>query len=465
MTVVELKKQRTALKAERQGLVDALRERDLTDEQQAKFDDLSNKIDALTKRIDALEKVENDDDPDDDEPEEKAEGDDEDEDGNRSAAPKPKKKGERHLDFSGRNISTSKTVNTSDQYSLRRALSLHTRGRRVDGLEGEISRDIEIHSGNEAQGFFMPWNFKCRGRHKLNRRDFTTTTGAGAVGVLVEAEFIELLRNRMVTDELGVKVTHSLKGKYAVPRQNSASQLYFIGEGSNGTGSTPGFDQVDFTPRTATCQVNISRKSLFEMSIEAETAVENDMLKVLSIGLDFAVLAQNGSGANPTGIIYDPNVTVLPLSADTGNGADMTFGDALNFEYLLSLSNADMGSIAFCTTNGIRSKLKQTPKINSGQVYPEFVWNEKDNTINGYKAVSTNQMPSGLTKGTSSNLHSIIYGNWNDSELALWGGIDVVKNPFINVSSGAIQYNLFQEMDTQRQHSNSFVVSTAVSTA
>ena len=461
MTIVELKKQRTALKLERKALVDALRERDLDEAEQAKFDELSDKIEALTSRIDKLEKVEEDDDePEGDEPEKKEDGDEP--EGERSKAPK---KGERHLDFPAGNIATSKTRKDSHDYSIRRGLALHAEGKVVNGLEGERSQEIAIRSGNRPQGFFMPHDFKLRGQHKLKRRDFTTSTGTGAVGIKVESTFIELLRNRMVTDELGVTVTHSLVGKYARPRQSAASTMYFIGEGSNTTGSNPTFDQVVFVPKTAAVQVNISRKSLFEMSIQAETAVEADMLKVLAIGMDTQVLAGTGSGANPTGVLYDPGAQAITLSADSGNGAAITFQDALNFESLLSNVNADSATSAFVTTPAVRSKLKQTPKINSGQVYPEFVW-APDNTVNGYKAMVTNEMPGGLTKGTSSGtLSSIIFGSWEYAELALWGGIDIVINPYVNASQGAIQYNLFQEMDTQRDHSNAFVLSTAVATS
>lgn len=462
MTVAEMKRERSALKAQRKPLHDVLLERDLDDDQQSQWDELSDKIDALTSRIDKLEKVENDDDPVDGDPE-ATKADEDDPQAERSADPRPKaKKGEGHLEFRSANVVTSKTRKDSHEYSLRRALAMYTDGRLVNGLEGERSQEIAIRSGAPARGFFMPHDFKVRGKHQLKRRDVTTSTGSGAVGITVESTFIELLRNRMVCDELGVKITHSLVGKYARPRMSGASTMYFIGEGSSVTGSNPTFDQVNFVPKTAAIQVNISRKSLFEMSIQAETAVESDMLKVLAIGLDTQVLAGNGSGANPTGALYDSGATTLTLVNDTGNGADMTFQDALNCESLLAQANADGPAMAFVTTPAVRSKLKQTPKINSGQVYPEFVW-APDNTVNGYKALVTNEMPNGLTKGTSSGtLNSLIFANWEYAELALWGGIDIVINPYINVAQGAIQYNLFQEMDTERDHSNAFVVSTAV---
>jgi HK97 family phage major capsid protein len=266
----------------------------------------------------------------------------------------------------------------------------------------------------------------------------------------------------MVCEALGVTIFTELKGKFALPRQNAASTLYYIGEGSPATGSNPTLDQVNFVPRTAAVQVNISRKSLFEMSIDAETFVEEDILKVLAIGLDTQVLAATGSGAAPTGILSDSNATVATIAADSGNGGDLAWGDVLGIEQALAQANADRGRIAWVTTPGVRGKLKQTPKI--GSTFPVFVWSD-DNTVNGYPAFVTNEMPSGLTKGGSSNLHSLIYGNWEDAVLALWGGTEVLPNPYINASAGAIQYNLFQETDTQRRHSNSFVISNAVSIA
>jgi hypothetical protein len=106
-------------------------------------------------------------------------------------------------------------------------------------LEGERSQEIAVKTGTVHGGFFMPHDFKVRGKHRLKRRDFATTTGTGAVGITVESTFIELLRNRIVADELGVTISHSLTGKYAKPRQSGASTMYFIGEGSSGTGSNP----------------------------------------------------------------------------------------------------------------------------------------------------------------------------------------------------------------------------------
>ena len=63
--------------------------------------------------------------------------------------------------------------------------------------------------------------------------------------------------------------------------------------------------------------------------------------------------------------------------------------------------NADFGSFNWVTTPGVKGKLKTVLKsTTAGSTY---LW-ETDNTINGYPAYATNQVPSGLTFGTSTTL-------------------------------------------------------------
>lgn len=444
---VELKSQRSAFKVERKALADAIRVRDLSEDEQAKFDDLTSKIDALSSRIEALEKVESDDAPDenDDEPMDDAPED-----------AKPKENGLRsHLGFS---ISTAKTRKDSHQYSISRALAVFGKHGKIDGLEAERSQEIARERG-PAQGFYLDENAKLRGRHKIKNRDLTLSTGTGGVGILVEPTLIELLRARLVFESLGGTVLTNCKGKFALPRQSSAAQYYFVGEATAVTAGNPVLDQVNFVPKTMGISVPITRKFMFESSVEAMSLVENDVIKALTVGFDATTLAGSGSGATPTGILNQSSVTTITLAADSANGGAMVYADALAFETAVANSNADQGSLGWATTPGVRAKLKQTAKI--GSTFPFFVWTE-DDKVNGYEALVTTNMPKTLTKGTGTNLHSIIFGNWNDAVLALWSGIDVIIDPYTQASQGGVVYNALVETDVQVRHGGSFAVCGAI---
>lgn len=446
---VEYKKERTQLKNDRRKYGEIVKERDLTPEEQDAFDAINAKIDSLDSRIAVLEALQDQDDAEDDGDQAQDDADDASEEVSESKQrSKPK-----HLDFK---ISTSKTKKDSGVYSIQRALQCAVTGH-WSGLEAEQSQEIARSKG-PAKGFYMPTDFKVSQKHRTIKRDLTTTTGAGGVGILTQPTYIELLRSKLVLEKLGVQIKTDLKGKVNYPRQNAATQFTWIGEGVSATPSNPTFDAVSFAPKTASTLVNISRKEIFESSFDSQASVESDMSEVMSRGIDTSGLNGNPAvnAASPLGILQNPNVMNYTLAADSGNGGKMSYNDVLAIESIVAESNADQGNLAWCMRPALRGVLKATPKVNGATAYPEFVY-ASDNTVNGYPVAITTEMPNNLTKGTTTTCQAAIFGNWGDACLALWSGVDVIVNPYIYASSGAVQIVMLQEVDFQIFHNQSFV--------
>jgi hypothetical protein len=77
--------------------------------------------------------------------------------------------------------------------------------------------------------------------------------------------------------------------------------------------------------------------------------------------------------------------------------------------------------------------------------------------INGYNAQVTNQVPSNLDKGTSTGVCSaVIYGNWADLLIGLWGGLDLTIDPYASSTTGAIRAVALQDVDVAVRHPESF---------
>ncbi len=91
------------------------------------------------------------------------------------------------------------------------------------------------------------------------------------------------------------------------------------------------------------------------------------------------------------------------------DGAVPSWANIVNYEIQIAAANGDIGTMAFLTTPGIRSAMKQTLRSTaSGSL---FIW-ENDNRMNGYAAVVSNQARSNLTKSTSTTIcHEIFFGN------------------------------------------------------
>ena len=69
----------------------------------------------------------------------------------------------------------------------------------------------------------------------------------------------------------------------------------------------------------------------------------------------------------------------------------------------------------------------------------------------------SNQVPSNLVKGTSGAVCSaILYGNWSDLLIGMWGGLDVLLDPYSLSLSGGRRIVVMQSVDISVRHPESF---------
>ena len=116
-------------------------------------------------------------------------------------------------------------------------------------------------------------------------------------------------------------------------------------------------------------------------------------------------------------------------------------------ETAIATANADLGSLGYLTTPGLRGKLKTTDKTSG---YGQFLWTDGEpgaGLLNGYKALTSTQVPSNLTKGTGTNLHPIIFGNWSDMLINHWGAADLLVDPYTGSAAGTTRVRILQEVD------------------
>lgn len=291
------------------------------------------------------------------------------------------------------------------------------------------------------------------------QRDMTVGTDA-AGGYLVgtdhlAANFIEMLRNRMMTRNLGALVLSGLVGDVAIPKQTGGATAYWVAEGGDVTESTPATGQLALAPKTCGALSDISRKLLIQSSPDAEMLVRNDLSATLALALDAAGIAGTGASNQPTGILYTTGIG--DVAGDT-NGAAPDWADIVGLETEVSIDNADVGALAYLTNAKVRGKLKQTEKAaNTAQ----FIWENGlepgFGMLNGYRAAASNQVPSNLDKGTSTGVCSaIIFGNWGDLVYGLWGTVDITVDPYTQAPSGTVRVVALQDADVGVRHAESF---------
>ncbi|WP_197419605.1 phage major capsid protein [Burkholderia sp. TSV86] len=319
-------------------------------------------------------------------------------------------------------------------------------------FEFNCSRAAQEKSGKESRGIMIPADV-------LNRA-FSTTTPTGGPGSntiatnLLADQFIDLLRHRTWALKR-VTTMGGLVGNVDIPRQNSAAQAYWIGEGADVPASEPGIDQIGFSPKTVAARTEITRRLMLQSTPDAELIVRNDLLKVMALALDFAVIYGSGANGQPKGLLQQTGIHAVAL-------ADVfpSYNEYVQMETDIAAADADIGSLSYVVNARARGAAKTTLKfpaaVSSGVTISQggTIW-EPGNTINGYNVDVTNQLAAG----------DVFFGNWADFIVGMWSGLDMMVDPYSLSASGGTRIVLFQDVDMNIRHKESFTYASKTATA
>ncbi len=338
------------------------------------------------------------------------------------------------------------------RYSLMRALNALSNpgdqaAQRAAAFERECSEAQAKVLGKSARGLFVP--------NEVQKRDLlvgTPTAGGNTVATdLLSGSFIDILRNAMVINRMGVRMMTGLVGQVAIPKQTGSATAYWVAENAAPTESQQSFGQVTMTPKTVGAWTDISRRLLLQSSIAVENLVQTDLATVLGLAIQQAAINGSGASNQPSGLM-----TLLTTPAVVGgtNGAAPTWANVIALETAIASANADVGTLGYLTNAKVRGKLKGTEKFTTSNGQPIF---EAGNTpLNGYQCAITNAVPSNITKGTGTNLSAMLFGNWADLMIGMWGSLDLMVDPYTGSTAGTVRVVALQDVDVAVRNLESF---------
>jgi len=326
------------------------------------------------------------------------------------------------------------------------------RAREAAAFEIECSEAAAEKMTRAARGIVVPNDVLGAGYGIRADNLVAGTPAAGGDTVatqLLASSFIDLLRNKMVLPGLGMTMLSGLVGNIAVPRQTGGGTFYWLAESGTVTDSAQAFDQVAMSPKTGAGKTQISRKLLLQSSVDVEAFVRNDLARIVALGIQAAAI-QGGGSNEPTGILATVGIGSVPGGT---NGAAPSWANLVALETKVAQQNADVGALGYLTNASVRGALKTTAKASG---YPVYLWENGDTPVNGYKAGITNAVPSNLTKGTGTGLSAMIFGNFADLVMGLWGGLEIQVDPYSSGDSGSVIVRVFQDVDIAVRHGESF---------
>lgn len=303
------------------------------------------------------------------------------------------------------------------------------------GFAREISQEV-ARSGvkkTSDRSFFVPYSeiFKTRATYVTSG----ATTGGNLVATeLLADEFIYSFDNAVKAVGLGIQTMSGLTGDVAIPRQSGKSTVYWLSSETTAiTQSESTFDQVTLTPKNAAVLSKYSRQTLLQATPGIDDFIRNDLSQRIAVGVDAGIINGSGSSGQMTGILNQSGVGSV---AGGTNGAAITIEHLVNLEKEVLIDNAGGDSMAYLTNAKVLADLKLLRAGGSAAGNGSFLWNTDagrigrggtPGIINGYAMDVSNNVPSNLTKGSSSsNCSAVIFGNFSSGILGVWGnGLEI----------------------------------------
>lgn len=335
--------------------------------------------------------------------------------------------------------------NEKKQYSFSRLLIALVNGEHDKaGFEFEVSRALAQKLNRKPQGVFVPHELLVGKPYtEFNKRDLTAGSGAASlVGTdHLAGSFIELLRNKIVVQQLGVLTLTGLSESVSIPRQTGAATAAWLAtESTSVTPTDQSFDSVTLAPKNVAADTKISRQAILQANPSIEAIVMNDLISVLALAIDLGAINGSGASGQPTGILQQSGIGSVP-------GSSFSWEQAVELETDVAAANADLGSMWYLTNASVRGILKTRPKdAGSGLFLME------GGNMNGYPVAVSNQVPSS----------TIIFGSFNQLIMGFWGVLDLLVNPYLFAATRYVAIHATQSVDVAVRHAASFSASTDV---
>lgn len=309
------------------------------------------------------------------------------------------------------------------------------------GFEIEACRAAAEKANKQVRGLVIPADVLTRAVSPFNTGTSGTNTGdtgGFSVATTLQAQsFVEMLRNRAVLLRKATALG-GLLGNVDIPRQVGGATAGWIGEDEDSPNTGVALDQISLSPKTVSAYSEITRRLLMQSSLDVELMVRRDLAKAMALAIDLAGFYGTGTDKQPRGIINYAGINAVPFAQPLP-----TYAELVAMETEIAADNADVESMAYVLNARMRGHCKTTPKFGSGT--ESVIW-ERGNTVNGYAAEVTNQIANG----------DVLFGNWADLIVGLWGGLEMTVDPYTHSTKGRIRIVTFQDVDFVLRRAESF---------
>ena len=299
-----------------------------------------------------------------------------------------------------------------ERFSLRRSLANY--------ISGQGQHDADARSSQNS--LVIPMS--------LEKRAMFTAATESATGVVIDQEQQELLlplQSSLVLAQAGARFMTGLQGDIYWPKY-SGSNVFWEGENAKAKDGAGQFSKGDaYKPKRLTAYVDISEQLLVQENASVEAIIRQTLAAAIAQKVEQTAFGTHAHNDNtPDGLFQ----TVPAI-----NGV-MDWAKIVELETNADINNALFGNLAYIMHPSLVGKAKT--KVKDASSAGGFIFGDKgEGTLNGYKALRTNNLPKGLQ--TAKDEFGIVFGNWNDYFIGQWGALEIKVDPYSRMLEGVVR--------------------------
>lgn len=346
--------------------------------------------------------------------------------------------------------------------AVRGAVAL-AEGRKFEGLEAEVHqtlRSMMPAGAPDKGGVLAPLGSFDGSRAAGATLDSLTAAKGTELVPETPGQLIEFLRPRARVIESGATVLTGLTGPVAFPKQTTAATVFWVPENpaANVASGEPSLGLALMQPKTLMGNIPFTRQLLMQASLDVEAWARNELAIAHGLAIDLSAIHGSGVNGQPTGIYAAPSV----YSKDVTNAAGTTLVALLAMVSGIFDKNAQAESMGWLTNPVEAGLLRGTAEFPANTLVAsgQTLWQGRldQGTMLGYASRSTTQcsktMSASLTTGGTAN--ALVFGNWADMFIAMFGAMELVVDPYSLKKQGVIEVTTFQLADVLIRHGESF---------
>lgn len=322
-------------------------------------------------------------------------------------------------------------------FELRQVALALDEGQQLDGATAEIVQELRAHGG--YRGIPIPWA-------ALEVRT-GETVASGVPDPIQTRPIIDRLFPSSVAARMGAQLVNIDHGAVEWPVTTQGALVGWQDGETAAVGAAQAYQSADRPMKpdqTLGVQMKITRRSLKQSGAALEQAVRRDMSASMSVAMDQAVFLGTGANGQPLGVITGRSTYGIALDEIDAPATWAAFRAAVT-AFMVANAAASPGAVRAL----IRPELWDfmDSQLIEGTAVTEF--DRLTRHIPAANIATTSNglaVPSGDPEATTALLTTAT-GGVPPMFVGVWGGIDLIRDPYSDAQSGGLRLTALATMD------------------